>query len=363
MKHTPDRDEVVISNIIQRHEELEIEHGDGDAGNFLFGWQCKNPYADELLTAVKKRTEAIDHVKYIYVEDDLKLTQKVLDLQFSLDAIMPNEVFCAPGGAVSILFAFCAFLSKKGVKEVYFIPPIYYSMHIALKLFNIRARAVSGLQAFESSFSMNLPDKKTILILADPIWYVGLSVPESIVSEIREWQEKTQSLVFVDGSFQYMRWNEDVYEATSKLDPERTFRLISPTKSLGVHGYRFAYSLLPAMLKSEFSNTYTNIYGSTAADNWAFAYEATTAMKNRTLTTMLVRLAKERHKRLRRKGAISSQLNPECGYFAFEKINVTLPEGYLMMTGDYFDQHRFPGHARLNLISPSFALLDHVLNE
>lgn len=347
-----------IAQILLKHEALEVEHGDGDAGNFLFGWQCQNPYANELLLNVKKRSEGIDHVKYIYLEDNHELTQRVKNMQLGFDGVMPSGLFCAPGGAVSVLFSFCAFLSRRGVSEVYYIPPIYYSMHIALKLFGIRVRAVSGLHAFEDGFTMNLPDKNTVLILADPVWYVGISVPDQAIAEIIRWQNKTESLVFVDGSFQYMRWNETVTEASAKLSPEKTFRLVSPTKSLGVHGYRFAYTLLPENFLTEFSNTYTNIYGSTAAGNLAFAFEAISAMEKRSLTNSLIRLAKARHERLRKKGTISSVLKPECGYFAFEKINVTLPEGYLMMTGDYFDQNRFLGHSRLNLISPSFCVLD-----
>jgi histidinol-phosphate/aromatic aminotransferase/cobyric acid decarboxylase-like protein len=358
MTYDLDSGDSSIADLLLRHDELEEEHGDGDAGNFLSGWQCYNPYADKLLAAVKKRIESVDHTKYIYVENDLKLSEKVKQLQLAYDGVMLNEVFCAANGAASVLFTFCALLSQRGILEVYFVPPLYFSMHIALKLFGIRTRAISGFHAFEAEFRMNLPEKKTVLIIVDPVWYAGTPVPKHIISEIKEWQHRTSSEVFVDGSFQYMRWDCLLHEESSNLHPEKTFRLISPTKMLGVHGYRFAYLLLPKEFRAEFSKLYSNIYGSTSAANLAFAHEAIHAMKCREQTNNLMLLTKQRHELLRTNQVITSSFNPECGYFSFEQITTELPDGYILMSGDYFDQSRFPEHVRLNLISPSFYLID-----
>ena len=41
--------------ILQFHEDLELKFGDGDGGDFLFGWQSINPYASDLLAAVTSR--------------------------------------------------------------------------------------------------------------------------------------------------------------------------------------------------------------------------------------------------------------------------------------------------------------------
>ena len=54
--------------ILQLHEDLEVKCGDGNGGDFLFGWQSINPFADDLLAAVKHRTEEIDYTKYSYME-------------------------------------------------------------------------------------------------------------------------------------------------------------------------------------------------------------------------------------------------------------------------------------------------------
>jgi aspartate/methionine/tyrosine aminotransferase len=155
-----------------------------------------------------------------------------------------------------------------------------------------------------------------------------------------------------------MRWDHRLSEPTAALDPFNTVRLISPTKSLVIHGYRFAYALLPNRIKPILSNCYTNIAGSSAADNVAFAYEAVRAMRDRKLTEQLITLAASRHAKLRNMSKIESPLTPQAGYFVFEKINVPLPDDNLRMDGRYFGQLRFPHHARMNLLSTKYHLLE-----
>lgn len=344
--------------ILQLHEDLELKYGDGDGGDFLFGWQSINPFADDLLAAVKRRMEGVDYTKYCYMETNTDLAGAVVDLHERLDGVRPEEAFCAASGGTSILFAFCYWLSRNEINEVYYIPPIYFTLLNGLRQFGIRARALSGYHSFEKEFRMDLPDSKTVLIVADPVWYAGLPVPERIVDEIANWQQRTGSLVFVDGSFQYMRWDARVYEPTAKLDPTKTIRLVSPTKSLVVHGYRFGYALLPKVVKPKFSNSYTNICGSAPADNLGFAFEAVRALNERTLTEKLIARASSRHALLRERDIIASPLEPQTGYFVFEKVNIPLADNDLRMDGKYFGQPRFPGHTRINLLSTKFHLLE-----
>ena len=232
------------------------------------------------------------------------------------------------------------------------------SLHFAMRLFGIRSRQVSARHAFEEDFKMNLPDKRTFLFLTDPVWYAGVPVPKHVLDHIGIWQERTGSTVLVDGSFQYMPWNKTAFEATAHLDPSKTIRLISPSKSLCVAGYRFAYLLGPSDLRSKISHTYTNIYASASADTVAFGHEAIRAMEKREITNKLTDVIRFRHQRLRNQGKIESGLSPTCGYFVFEKLKYHLPSGYVRMGGEFFDQPRYPGYARINLLSPSFYLLE-----
>jgi len=349
---------LTTKEILQLHDDLELKYGDGDGGNFLFGWQSINPFAKNLLAGVKRRARGVDYTKYTCMEDDEVLAKEVVDLHSVLDGLKPSAAFCAASGGTSILFAFSYWLARNDVKEVYYIPPIYFTLLNGLRQFGIHARALSGYHSFETQFRLQLPEKKTVLILADPVWYAGIPVPMDVLNELIGWQEKTGSLVFIDGSFQYMRWDHKVFEPTARFDPQNTIRLVSPTKSLVIHGYRFAYALLPKRIKAKFSNCYANISGPSAADNVLFAYEAVSAVRDRRLTEQLTTRASNRHSKLRSTGRLESPLAPQAGYFVFEKINVPLPDGTLRMDGRYFGQPRFPEHTRLNLLSTKYHLLE-----
>jgi aspartate/methionine/tyrosine aminotransferase len=345
-----------IGELLNLHQVLDTRYDDGDNGNFLFGWQCENPFAHDLLAATRARARDLNYVEYSYLEDDIELIRTIIAAHEQLDSVAPKSVFCG-AGATALLVTVAAHLRLKQVEEVYFIAPIYFSMHFALRLLGIRARPVSSRHAFEGDFSMNLPNRQAVLILTDPIWYAGVSVPEHVIEEIRRWQSRTDSLVVIDGSFQYMPWSGDVFERTAHLDSRRTLRLISPSKSLCVAGYRFAYLILPESLRAEIAHTYTNIYASSATDAVAFGHEAVQAMTSRHLTNNLMKLAASRHTQLRATKKIESIIDATCGYFVFEKLNAELPKHYIRMGGEYFDQTRFPEYTRLNLLSPSFHLV------
>ena len=292
------------------------------------------------------------------METDQELALSVVALHRQLDGVSPEAALCAASGGTSILFAFCYWLARSDTKEVFYVPPIYFTLLNGLRQFQIRARALSGYHSFEENFTLRLPEAKTVLIIADPVWYAGIPVPESLIAAVSEWQQRTGSLVFVDGSFQYMRWDNRIHEPTSRLVPAQTIRLVSATKSLVIHGYRFAYALLPNAIKPKFSNSYANICGPATAGNLAFAYEAISALRERTMTESLIARASGRHKALRERHVIESPLRPSAGYFVFEKLSVKLPDDSLRMDGKYFGQPRFPGHTRINLLSTKFHLLE-----
>lgn len=346
-----------IGALLNLHHILEVEHDDGDKGNFLFGWQCENPFAHELIARTAERSSGLNRVQYSYLEEDAELVEKIRGLHEALDGIRPIDAFCG-AGATALLVTFAAHLRSEGVEEIYFIPPIYFSLHFAMRLFGIRARPVSSRHAFEPGFTMSLPEKRTHMVLTDPVWYAGLPVPLPAIEEIGRWQARTGSSVLIDGSFQYMPWNGAVHEATARLDPSRTIRLISPSKSLCIAGYRFAYLLMPSFLRPKISNTYTNIYASASVDTIAFGHEAIDAMAARELTNKLVEIIRRRHNKLRRDRKTESVLSATCGYFVFEKLVQDLPSYYVQMGGEFFDQTRYPGYTRINLLSPSFHLLE-----
>jgi histidinol-phosphate/aromatic aminotransferase/cobyric acid decarboxylase-like protein len=344
-----------IADLLNLHHVLEVEHDDGDKGNFLFGWQCQNPFADDLLAATRERSLDLNHTQYSYLEEDFALVEKIRRAHQKLDGVTPKDVFCG-AGATALLVTFAAYLRTKQIREVYFLSPIYFSAHFAFRLFGIRVRQISRRHAFEADFKMNLPKKEAVLILTDPIWYAGLPIPKIVIDQIARWQEEIGGIVFIDGSFQYMPWDKAVIERTAHLNPARTIRLVSPSKSLCVAGYRFAYLFMPFSWRQDFSHIYTNIYASASADTIAFGHEAVGAMLTRDITGRLTDLIVSRHSELRSAGKIESTIQASCGYFVFEKLKFDLPPNYVRMGGEYFDQVRYPGYTRINLLSPAFSL-------
>lgn len=341
------------------YERLAFELNDGDKGRFLSGWQCLNQHAEELVARVRARTASLDPVGYSYFDDERGLVAEILTLHETIDGRRPPHAFCG-SGSTSLLFGFANYLRSIGVTEVYCLPPVYFTLQIALDRFGIRTVDISDLHPFEEDFQVQLPDvKQSVLIITDPVWYAGVPLTRAVVDAIAAWQRETSSLVFVDGSLQYLCWNGSKDEATARLEPSLTFRLLCPSKQVSIHGYRFAYVLVPNEHKQGFAWTYTNMMGPTNVASIAFAYEAIAALKTGEIPRRLIADASASHRRLRAKKAISSPFDPQCGYFVFEKIDVPLPEGYLVVDGRYFQQPRFPRHVKINLLSPSISLIDN----
>jgi aspartate/methionine/tyrosine aminotransferase len=344
------------SVLLRRHAELEALHGDGDSGRFLSGWQCETPWSGELRKEILEVRRNLSDEKYQHLDDDSFVSDGVVEFHSAADRTIPSAVFCGEGSS-SLIFTTCAWLKEKNIDEVFYVPPLYFTMHFSLKLLGIRARAVSGRHAFEERFSMNLPSKSTVLLLSDPIWYAGLPIATEIIGRIARWQRETQSFIFVDGSFQYMRWDGTSFESTAEFEPDRTIRIICPTKSLALHGYRFAYALLPRAERSTFSRIYNGVYGSSSAENIAFARVAATALGPKKIRASLLELSQRRYKALRSSGKIFANWEARCGYFVFERILVRLPKGMALMDGSFFEQKRYRDHRRINLLSPSIGLL------
>lgn len=342
------------------YEELSFELDDGDQGHFLSGWQCENPCVSDLLSAIKERSNHIDYRKYTYFDEDDELSNKIRNIHTSLDGVRPQGILCA-SGSTSLLYSFVTYLKRIGISRVYYIPPIYFTLHIAFELYGICATPLSAKQPFEEGFSMELPSESgSVVFLTDPIWYTGTKYSADIIEEIVAWQKRTSSLVFVDGSLQYLPWNGIVSENTARLDPSYTFRLLCPSKQLSVHGYRFAYLLLPSSHERSMSWTYANIAGPAAADSIAFAHEAMATVSDRSVPDKLMKIVFKRHSYLRAKSIIESDIFPVCGYFVFEKIKAAMPERYAMLDGKYFGLSNYPGYTKINLLSPSLRIFGDI---
>ncbi len=342
------------------YEELAFELDDGDQGHFLSGWQCDNPFVSDLLSAIKERSIHIDHRKYVYFDDDIELSNGIRNIHTLFDGVRPQGILCASGSTL-LLYSFVTYLKRIGIKRVHYIPPIYFTLHIAFELYGISATPVSAKQPFEKGFSIELPKESgCVVFLTDPVWFTGTQYSADIIEKIVAWQKENSSLVFIDGSLQYLPWNGIVRENTARLDPSYTFRLVCPSKQLAVHGYRFSYLLLPSSHERSMAWTYANIAGPAASDSIAFAYEAMAAISDRVVPNNLMKIVSKRHSYLRTNRIIESDIFPACGYFVFEKIKAALPEGYALVDGKYFALGNYPGYTKINLLSPSLRIFGDI---
>ena len=335
--------------LLDKHRSLDHSIRDEKGKIFVSDWYCYHPFINRFTENIELEDQKKQD--YVFYSDELELKNSISLMHKKFDNKLYNsEDEILPGdGSTPFIAAFCLWLLKNNINEIYYVPPMYYTFYYFLELFKIKARPISGHQIYEKEASVNLPDKKTVLILCDPIWYVGQKVKDNVILEIQKWQEKTQSFIFVDGSFQYMQWEEERYELTSIFNKDLTFRLICATKFLALHGYRFSYLLLPNKFYEEMLYLYANNIGSTNVYNTLFAKKAISIMLEKNYNIELTNYIKEIYKCLISSKSIKTTITPNCGYFIFGKIIKNIPD-YHSMTQEYFEQKNFPDYTRINLL-------------
>jgi aspartate/methionine/tyrosine aminotransferase len=347
-----------MANTSPYYEKLAFEQTLESSGNFLSGWQSENPFIDGLFSAVQRRASQMDYRRYLYFDEDESLLTRISDLQFSLDGVRPQRILCG-SGSTALIFAFLTYLKHLNITKVYYIPPIYFTVYDALERYGIELIPVSILQPFEEGFSMSLPyGEKSVMLLSNPVWYTGVSLPDNIIDDLKNWQNSTSSFIFIDGSLEYLSWDGSSVEKTSRFDPSFTFRLLCPSKQLAANGYRFAYMLTPNEDYRKLSWIYSNIHGSASVESVAFAYESISLLLKRDPRRLLIDFVKNRYERLMTDRIIESVIKPDCGYFMFGKVNLKISADQAVVDGKFFNQKNFPGYSKINLLSPSLSAIN-----
>jgi aspartate/methionine/tyrosine aminotransferase len=261
------------------------------------------------------------------------------------------------GGSSALIATFCMWLMLAGATEVHYLPPIYYKFAFLFQRFGIRPLPVSDAHAFQPELDLRLPERRTVLVLTDPVWYAGRRVPRAVIDEIRRWQERTGSLVFVDGSFQYMRWDGGRSERSSTLVGEQTLRMVSPTKYLSLHGYRCAYLLVPSALRDELADLHLNVHGDVPLSDRLFSHRVCDVMASAGNGELVARM-RGAYARLVESGALGEHLEVETGYFAFGRIR-RRHEDFLCLYAPSFELDGHRDYVRVNLLNT--AALDALL--
>jgi hypothetical protein len=343
----------LISQLIERHRALDLLLA-ARRDHFLSDWNGTHPFVHDFLgpKLVSLGREAVAG-DYIYLDERPAIKESIIRFHRNVESLEIHSTNVLAGaGSSSLLTAFALWLSSQGVEKIYYWPPLYHTLHYFLSLLGIEAIALTTKHAFEPGFAFTLPNEKTVLAFCDPIWYAGKHVPESVVTAVSQWQEQTGSLVFVDGSFQYLSWNSRLSESTSVLNPSRTFRVICPTKALAIHSYRFSYLLHPSQYHTDFTFLYESLVGSAGVGNLAFGRRALEVFATKDSNWKLRDFLRNTFAELVKIGALQTRIEPDCGYYVFARPikNAESIDEQILMDQDFFELTGYPGYGRINLM-------------
>lgn len=339
--------------LLAKHHELDFVIRSDHSKLFLSDWNCEHPFVEHFLNGMPAAASEPERAApYMFYEDDQHIVSLVAKFHKEYEGVnLDNRTLLVGDGSTPFISAFCEWAFEQGVTEFYYIPPLYYNFYYFSKLFGIPVRPVASRHPFEVDFFLQLPRKRVLLILCDPVWYSGTAFRAEVVEDIRNWQESTGSLIFVDGSFQYMKWGGSKGECTSQLLPDLTFRLVCPTKQVAIHGYRFSYLIVPAYARNQIRYIYANTHGATTADNIVFANTVMERLVEPEGNAKVIQHIVSVYTLLTNSRLLVDFIQPDCGYFMFAKT--ASPDRILPMDGDFFEQPRFRDFGRINLLAPA----------
>lgn len=327
-------------------ERLAREHG---GRSFISGWNAANPFAAEFLGDLD--ATGLDATAYMSYTSDDRLLGLIRDMHHRFDGATPQRIL--PGdGSTGLIASMFLWLMRRRTASVHYVPTVHDTFYYFFDLLGLEVGRAADRHPFEPGFELNLPAERTTLFVSDPTWYVGRPLAREVVSEIAAWQRATESVVFVDGTWQYLQWGNDRYERSSALEDDLTVRLIGPTKFLGLNGYRFSYLLLPAWMYDDLADMHENLHGSTSVANLAFARRAMTVMNSADHNRRLTDHVRDLYATLSGAGDLTTELTPECGLYCFAKPRRALTD-VVSMGGEYYELGGYPGYARINLLGGS----------
>ncbi|WP_280465748.1 aminotransferase class I/II-fold pyridoxal phosphate-dependent enzyme [Nocardia brasiliensis] len=341
-----------LFEIMAGYEKLEEERRTAQGRPFLSDYHGGHPFVGEYLGALATTAapELGDVTRYAAVDEDDSLRAEIAEFHRRYDGVryLPEQVLVG-GGSSTLLGTFCTWLMLSGRRRIHYLPPVYYKFAYLFRQYGIEPVAVADMHACQPGFELRLPCQPSLLILTDPIWYTGRPVPVAVLEAVRSWQVDTGSLVFVDGTFEYMRWDGGRAELAAGLVSELTIRMVCPTKFLSLHGYRCAWLLTPIGLRDELFRLHLNLHGEISLSDRLFAHRACEVMLNGGNQALLDYVRDNYHTLLDR-DAVTAAFDIETGYFLFAE-----PTGgrrdFLTMDQEFFELRGYPRHVRINLLN------------
>lgn len=261
-------------------------------------------------------------------------------------------------GSTPMIATMVLLARELGFKKIYSISPLYFSVHRICSSLDIEIIPCNNDLTHEEKYILKLPKKKSILFLTDPIWAIGRHHSNKLFIDLKRWQEKTNSLIFVDSSFDYTDWIKRDLELTQKLDPQKTFRLICPTKVLGLHGLRFSYLICPSKYAKRLNSLSFSSIGPTSYFYSSIRKKIFNEIDLFKKSPM-AKLAEKRFSKIRSvliKKEISF-INPTCGVYLFAKIRHLLEKkdslnkySCIAPIGVDIPFKKYSGYTKINLL-------------
>lgn len=361
--HAPDDRELLYSELAAHDRLGEVLRMQPDR-TFVSDWNGHHPFVRAFLGEFADvPISGLGGLgSYSHMDEDPDLAAAIADLhvrRYREPSVTARR--CVPGaGATSFLTTLLMYQFLDGVSELAYLPPVYYNAGWWIRKLGFAVRRVASDVDFAEDVCLTLPSGRCLLWLTDPVWFAGVPVRHETVNAIAAWQHRTGSTVIVDGTFQYMGWDGASPEATEWLDPDLTFRLVCPTKTLALHGFRFAYAIVPEQHASAFAELHGRLHGAAGLTDRRFAHRAVAVLGTDDGALPLMSFARTRYLRLRATGAVPDAIEPFSGYFAFGHP-VVAADRIAGMDIACFGGTGHPGFVRINLLNSAAVecLLDH----
>ncbi|MER6404484.1 pyridoxal phosphate-dependent aminotransferase [Streptomyces viridosporus] len=346
------------AQILGLHRGLDSTSRTNRTGRFLSGWQTTHPFSGRYLDGAQSLPQELSTLEnYSFLSDSAALTDSITAFHTETDGVAyPGDGVYVSSGSSPLLLGFFLALREMGVEEVCYVPPVYYTCYYFCGALGIPMHRVGDGLLHGENTELELPERRSALILCDPIWVFGTTVHPRQIERIAEWQRRTGSFVLVDGTFQYARWDRSSRaEPTARLEQDLTFRIVCPTKSLAVHGTRFAYLLLPPEFRESIRYACANSTGATGAANEHFALRIMEVMRSEESNDALVEHIQRERERLLATGVIRSEAAlPEAGYYTFAVLDQAALKDAIVMDQRFFGIEGFADHVRVNLLHPGW---------
>ncbi|TDD96801.1 aminotransferase class I/II-fold pyridoxal phosphate-dependent enzyme [Actinomadura rubrisoli] len=325
-----------------------------DSAVFVSDWNGAHPFTGIFLGSFLTQTiESLGGLsRYSHLEEDTTLQESIARLHAERygEPLRSSRCFIPGTGSASFLTTLLFRAQQLGLRRLCYFPPVYNSAVHLIRNMGFAVRQVADDVDFADDPGLRLPNTRCVLWLTDPVWFAGRRVRRETIDEVARWQQRTGSLVFVDGTFQYLNWGAERREFSSDLDPGLTYRLVCPTKALALHGFRFAYLIVPERDSSEMIELHSILHGAAGIADRTFAHRALKTLREGAGNGPLTEYARNRYHELIESQAFEEWIAPEGGYFVFGRPAAP-PDTLHGMGPECFGMRGTKGHVRVNLLS------------